>query len=285
MNSSARSTFSFSLMLLFGCLVLLQMSMFIVHQIWNVQWTWNIFQYCLKAIGEASTGHIIVKFLFNLLIAYTISRMMWRLLNQLYLTWKWNRHFQSKVNVRLTRQLNRKYRAWKIRILVVEDEAFVAISMGIFKPRIVVSAGLFNTFSKREIEAILLHERYHCNHFDPMKAFLFAVVVDGIGYVPIFKVAAHYYKMYKELLADRFAIKHMGTEYYVGAVLFRLSAINRVRRLPVGVPFADVAINYRIMQVLDSQKPIRVPFLKIKPLMFSLAIVLIMMNIVAGGCS
>lgn len=285
MNSSARSTFSFSLMLLFGSLILLQMAMFIVHQIWNVQWTWNIFQYCLTAIGEASVGHIIVKLLFNLLIVYTISRMTWRLLNQIYLSWKWDRHFQSQINVKMTRRLNRKYRAWKTRILVIEDEAFVAISMGMFRRRIIVSTGIFNIFSKPEIEAILLHERYHCDQFDPMKALLSAVVVDGIGYVPIIKAAAHYYKTYKELLADRFAIKHMGTEYYVGAVLFRLSAINRVHRLPVGVAFADVAINYRIMQVLDSQKPIHVPFLQIKPFMFSLAIVLIMMNIVAGGCS
>lgn len=259
--------------------------MFIVQQIWNVQWTWNIFQYCLSAIGEATVGHTIIKILFNLLIVYTITRMIWRLLKQIFLSWRCDRQFQSQINVKMTSQLNHKYKTWKTRFLVIEDEAFVAISMGIFRRRIIVSTEIFNTFSKREIEAILLHERYHCDHFDPMKAFLFAMVVDGIGYVPIIKAAAHYYKTYKELLADHFAIKHMGTGYYVGAVLFRLSAINRVRLLPVGVPFADVAINYRIMQVLDSQNPIHIPFLKIKSLLISLAMVLIMMIIVAGGCS
>ncbi|MEX2103717.1 MAG: M56 family peptidase, partial [Bacilli bacterium] len=103
MNPSVRSTLSLFLVMMIGCLILLQMSMFIVHHIWNVQWTWDLFQYCLTAIDEASVGHIVVKHLFYPLIVYTIVRMTWRLLKQIYLSWKWDRHFQSKINVKMTK--------------------------------------------------------------------------------------------------------------------------------------------------------------------------------------
>lgn len=284
MKPMMKSKLSFALMLLVSSLVLLQMGLFIAHQVWDVQLQWNVFQYCLTVLKETSLGHNMIKILFNLLIMYTISRMVWRVLKQGIQSWKWNRIFLSRKHSKLTKQLNHKYRKWNTNIHVVEDDAFVALTMGALRPRIIVSSGLFKMFTEKEAEAILLHERYHYDHKDPLKAFLFAVIVDGLGYIPIIKAAAHYYKTWKELLADRFVVKQMGSEYYLGNVLLRLTQWGNLDRPVAGVYFADAAINYRILQVLDPEKPVHVPFLHLKPFLLSVSILLIMLSIVIGGC-
>jgi Zn-dependent protease with chaperone function len=261
------------------------MGLFIAHQIWGLQLKWNVFQFCLTVIQEQSFGHNFMKILFNVIILYTISRMVLRIIKQIYLSWKWNRIFQSRIQNKLTKQLNQKYGQWNTEIVVVEDDAFIALSMGLLRPRIIVSTRLFDMFSNKEILAILLHERYHCRHFDPLKAFLFIIFVDGMGYVPIIKAAAHYYKTCKELLADQYAVKQMGSEYYLSTVLLRLSNWGNMHRSAAGVYFADVAINYRILQVLNPQQPVRIPFMQTKPVILSISILLIMFSIVLGGCS
>ncbi len=285
MKPMMNSKLSFALMMLVSSVVLLQMGLFIAHQVWDVQFQWNVFQYCLSVLQEASLGHNIVKILFNLLIVYTISRMLWRVLNQWFQLWKWNRIFLSKKHDKLTKQVNHQYREWKSDILVVEDDAFVALTMGALRPQIIISSGLLNMFPAKEAEAILLHEHYHYIHKDPLKAFLFAVITDGLGYIPIIKAAAGYYKTWKELLADRFVVKQMRSEFYLGNVLLRLTHWVNLNKPVVGVYFADAAINYRILQILEPEKPLHIPFFHLKTVMVSVSMLLVMLSVVIGGCT
>lgn len=285
MNPTLRTMGSFVLVLIFGSMVLLQMGWFLAHQMFGVQISWNILQYCLALIEEQTVGHSTVKIIFNLVILYTLSRIVWRTVKQIYLTQKWNRSFEAKKHLIWTKRLNVKYRHWKTRFLVVEDEAFIAITMGLFRPRIIISTGMLGMLPPKEIEAVLLHEKYHCRHHDPLKTFLFALAVDGMGYVPIIKSAAKHYHTWRELMADRFAIKQMGSEYYLGNVLLRLAKWGNAQKTAAGVPFADADINFRIQQVLDPDQPVQVPFVQMKSVVWSICIIMIILNIAAGGCS
>ncbi|HEY0829329.1 MAG TPA: hypothetical protein VGE40_14615 [Bacilli bacterium] len=96
MKPMMNSKLSLALMMLVSSLVLLQMGLFIAHQVWGIQFKWNVFQYCLSILQEATLGHNIVKILFNLLIVYTISRMLWRVFIQWFQLRKWNKIFLSK---------------------------------------------------------------------------------------------------------------------------------------------------------------------------------------------
>lgn len=271
--------------LLFSFLLLSQMGLFIAHELWGVELKWNLFQYCLSVVDEASIGHAVTKLLFFLVILYTVTRILWRVLKQWYLSVKWECIFEAKQHSKLTKKLNYKYRHWNVKLLVVNGESFTALTMGLVRPRIIVSTAVFTSFSAKELEVILQHERYHCIHHDPLKIFLSTLLVDGLGYVPMFKAFHHYYKTLKEVLADRFVMRKTGSEYDLGNVLLRLSRVCTVTRPEIGVSFADTAINYRIHQVLYPEKSVHIPFFRFRPTVISMFIVLILPSIVLGGCS
>lgn len=285
MNPTVKSNLAFALLLFSGAFILLQMGLLVAHQALNEQPQWNLLQFCLSGLQEHTVGHDITKMLFNALFVYTVLRIVLRITNQIRMSRKWNRIFQAKENKKLTKQLNYKYRGWKTRLIVVDDRAFIAVTMGIFRPKIIVSSGLLSMFSEREAKAILLHEWHHCRNYDPLKLFLTTVIMDGMGYVPIIRATVNYYKTWSELLADRFAIKQMGSVYDLANVFLRLSDRGKVRIDAVGAYFADHAINYRIMQVLEPEKPIHVPFLHLRPVLTSVFIFVFISSVVLGGCS
>ncbi|NEW08608.1 M48 family metalloprotease [Paenibacillus sp. SYP-B3998] len=273
------------LMGLFIMILFMQMGFFVAHQLFGVQLGWNLFQYCLSLMDENTYPHITVKMMINSFILYTVTRVLWRLVKQIYLTIKWSVAFQNKQDKKLTRRLNVKYRKWGYELVVVSDDSFIALTMGMIRPKIIVSTGVLNSYSVNEVQAILQHERYHCMRRDPLKIFISTLLVVGLGYIPIFKCFHHYYKTWKELLADRYVIKMMGTEYVLGSVLVKLTERKDTFEPAVGVHFANVAVNYRMLQVLQPEKPIQVPFFHFRPIAISLCMTFLMTVAVWGGCS
>lgn len=51
-----------------------------------------------------------------------------------------------------------------------------AFTIGLFRPKVVISEGMIQTFSDEEMDAIIFHEEYHQNNHDPLKLFLFYVI-------------------------------------------------------------------------------------------------------------
>ncbi|MEF3310892.1 M56 family metallopeptidase [Paenibacillus sp. GYB004] len=285
MKPTVKSHLVFTLLLFFSTFMLLEMGLFIAHQLLNVQLKWNLFQYCLSGLNEQTVGHDITKIMFNVLIMYTLARIFFRIAKQIYMSCKWNRIFHAKENTKLTKILNSKYRNWNTRFLVVQDDSFIALTIGMLRPKIIVSSGLLGMFSEQETKSILLHEWHHYRNYDPLKIFITTVISDGMGYIPIIRASVRYYKTWSELLADRFVIKKMDSVYDLANVLLRLSNLNKVRNYATGVYFANSTINYRIQQVLEPEKSIHVPFLQTKPVLLSLFVIFVLSSIVMGGCA
>lgn len=201
------------------------------------------------------------------------------------MTRRWLSVFRKAQHNKLTKRLNRKYRYWRTEFIVIQDEAFLALVLGVWKPKIVVSAAVFNLCNEREVEAILLHERYHCRNRDNLKLFLSVLMVDAFGYLPIVKSIVRYYQISKELLADRYAIKQMGNETDLGNVLLKITKLAKtVPYRTAGVHFATNALEYRMMQVLEPHKTVQLPLLLPRPLLISLMIVFVMSSLLFGGC-
>lgn len=280
-----KPTLAFSFIVLTGTFVLAQMGLYVAHEFWNLNVNWNIFQYCLSNLKEGSWSHTLVKLTFNTLILYTAVRILWKIGRQLYLSWKWFGVFGAKKHHKWTKRLNYKYRHWKYPIIVVQDAAFIAMAIGWLRPRIVISTGLLNIFQEEEIKAILLHERFHCANYDPLKTLVSTILQEGMNYVPALKGLVHYYKTWAELLADRFVIRQMGDSYPLGKVLLRLSNMTNTQRYAIGVHFANIAINYRMLQVIEPDKKIRIPFFYLREVLFSTMILALMTGVVVGGCS
>lgn len=285
MKSALKINLIFLVILLTGSFVLTQMGWYIAHQVLGVPVKWNIIQYCLTAIQENTLGHDIIKVLFILIIFYTVVRLAGRIGSQLFLTWKWMRNFKENTDYQQMSYLNYEYRDWNTRIIVVKDNAFIALSIGIWNPRIIISTGLINMFNQEEVRAILLHEWYHCRRRDPLQMFLVVLLTESMGYIPLLKTLSKQFATRNELLADRFALTHMKTEYHLGSVLLKLSTLVNIRRVTVAVPFANTTLNYRLLQVLQPNQPIDIPFTYGKSLLLTVIIFLIMIVLVSGGCS
>lgn len=58
------------------------------------------------------------------------------------------------------------------RVDVVRSEQPYAYCYGLLRPRICLSTGLVHLLDDEELEAVLLHERYHLQNYDPLKIVL-----------------------------------------------------------------------------------------------------------------
>jgi Zn-dependent protease with chaperone function len=161
-------------------------------------------------------------------------------------------------------------------IIVVKDDAFVALAIGMRRPKIVVSTAVIDHFSEDEVKAILLHEWHHCRNRDNAKMFLMTLLTNAFGYWPIMKPIFRYYQTWTELLADRFAIRKMGTELHLANVLLKLSKWGKMRQPAAAVHFATT-MHYRIMQVLEPDKTVKVKVAVLRPLLASFTLMLLLM--------
>jgi Zn-dependent protease with chaperone function len=261
MNPSVKLKWIYALMVVFIVLFSVQMGMFVAHQIGD----------------DRLQGTIVTYVVFDLVIGYTLIRAIWRIIAQTYLSRKWQKLFLAVKHDKLTKRLNYKYGSLKTEIIVVRDEAFVALAIGMRRPKIVVSTAVLDIFSDDEVKAILLHEWHHCRNRDNSKMFLTTLLVEAFGYWPIMKPIFRYYQTWTELLADRFTIRQMGTELHLASVLLKLSKLGGMQQHAAAVHFATTTMHYRIMQVLEPDKTVKVKVALLRPLLASFSLLLLFM--------
>ncbi|MBD3920473.1 M56 family metallopeptidase [Paenibacillus sp. PR3] len=213
----------------------------------------------------------------GLLAGYTLVRAGWRLGAQAYLSHKWMKHFRSIQQVKLTKRLHYKYRDLGVGLLVVRDDAFVAMAIGMRKQTIILSDTVLDMFSEEELKAIIMHEWHHCRNHDNAKLFFTKLLTEAFGYLPIMRPIYRYCHTWMELLADRFAIERMGTELPLASVLLKLSKLVNMRQHAAAVHFASATMEYRIAQVLEPDQTVKVKIAIVRPLLISLSFLLLMM--------
>lgn len=257
---------TYALMIVFVAVVIVHMGVFISYQVRN-----GVFH-----------GPVLYYVILDIVIGYTLSRIIWRITRQWYLTQKWLTYFRTNKHDKLTKRLNYKYRDWGTELIVVQDNAFVALTIGMLRPKIVISTTVLEMFNDKEVMAILLHERYHCCNYDGRKMFFSTLLVDAFGYLPIVKPIYRYFQTWQELFADRFAIRQMGTEVYLGSVLLKLAKHGNLQQYEATVQFTNTTLQYRIMQVLEPDRAVKVPLALLKPFLRTCSILLLF---ILGGDS
>ncbi|MFC5647536.1 M56 family metallopeptidase [Paenibacillus solisilvae] len=69
--------------------------------------------------------------------------------------------------------------------------------------------------SADELEAVLLHERYHCRQRQAFKKFAVQLLMDGMGYIPVIRSLGKHYFIGIELSADRYVMDQMNSSYEI----------------------------------------------------------------------
>ncbi|EMI10859.1 beta-lactamase regulating signal transducer with metallopeptidase domain [Anoxybacillus tepidamans] len=272
MISRMKSELVFVMILLFGGFTLLEMVMFLYHHFGRSLQHWLMSQH-LMAMSE---GYSILGIAISLFFIFVFVRITWKIIQQLKLSNKWYTKFLLTQDVFKTKYINAQYPEFKNQILVIENHQFVALTTGFIKPKIVISTFVMDHFSEEELRAILLHEQFHSIHRDPFRLMFIKIVSEGLSYIPMLKSLVQYYNIWRELLADQYAFKRMKSSNPLGSVLLKVSKMKANTSFDeVTVHLADVAMNYRIMQIIEPKKHIPIPIVKKKPLIVSVTLLFI----------
>ncbi len=230
------------------------------------------------------TNHLLVEQIFNIFIIYLLAVVLYYIV------------VQSVLHVKLMRRIWRGYEAelsaaWTQRIqdeateiMVVDEPAFIAMAFGFWKRRIVISTGALQRYSDEEIEAVLFHELYHCKAHHPLQTYLLDMLSKGLVFVPVIRDFARYYKIWIELLADRYAISRMNNEAPLASVLLSLAKSQQRMRVGNAVYFVNSAVNYRIEQLLNPDTDITVRMTNRVAVLISSLVLVFMMLFLFGYC-
>lgn len=96
------------------------------------------------------------------------------------------------------------------RIDVVSDPRAFSFTYWFRRPRICISTGLVRRLERDELRAVLIHERYHLRHRDPLRLVVARYLAAGLYVVPVVDELASFYALQKEIAADDDAVRHVG---------------------------------------------------------------------------
>ncbi len=136
------------------------------------------------------------------------------------------------------------------RVQYVADDYPFACTCGLLRPRIILSRGLVSSLERRELEAVLLHERYHLRHYDPLKLCLSRAMGRALFFLGLGRHLSSSYERFKELAADRAAIDNLGERRYLASALLKMLGHCQPSAVGVSLLGAQSTVDLRISQSL-----------------------------------
>jgi BlaR1 peptidase M56 len=104
------------------------------------------------------------------------------------------------------------------RIDVVADGRPFSFCYWFLSPRVCVSTALVRRLDHDELRAVLLHERYHLRHRDPLRLVVARYFAAGLYVVPVVDELLGFYTLQKEIAADEEAVRVHGVASLASAL-------------------------------------------------------------------
>jgi len=108
------------------------------------------------------------------------------------------------------------------KVYIINDSRIFSFCLGFISPKIYLSSTVLTRLNLAEIEAILLHEKYHLEHRDPLKILISQSIKRALFFLPIFKDLNNGYVVGKELAADKKAISLLGNKKILIEALIKI---------------------------------------------------------------
>ncbi|ADM72320.1 Protease HtpX [Paenibacillus polymyxa E681] len=275
-----RSKLLFTAGALISGFALIQMGMYAGQHVFGWKLNYNVFQICRSLLQHYGIGYMVDALSGLVFVTFAIAGG--EAVRQCMATRAAFRRLHQMRDLSLTEALGERYRELGTdRIWVIDYAKPAAFTMGLWKPRIVLSSALLSVLDKHEEEAVIYHEAYHMKHYDPLKTWLLQVCAKQLFYLPVLRHITHHYKTAREILADNEAIHRAGSPVGIGSALLKLLSMTpantRLVNSAACSSFAETSINYRISRILDPQQEpvIQMPW---RSIMFS-SYVLVMLTL------
>lgn len=235
--------------LLISGVIFFQMAIYVISLLagWDVKF--NLVEVChstLKMIGLSSLEYVL-----DGLVIFTLMYIACKVTVQCVQTRRMKVRFEQYKVKKLTKSLNESFNT-NMDIIVISYPTPLAITMGFFSPKIVISTGLVNLLTEEELDAVIAHEMYHKNNRDPLKIFVLSLISSTLRYIPILKWFHQKYRIIQEVLADEYAIERQATSASLSSALLKMLKIGKMKKMPFSyASFADTSVNYRIEYLLN----------------------------------
>jgi len=181
-------------------------------------------QFLIAACGEVLKNvseHVhfnpdgVVSSLVLLVAAAGVSLTLWQLIRFLFAHRKLHQmKFVSRVPYKLQWVMN-KHSLKRNSILVKKDGALTAYTIGLLKPRMVVSKSLINNLTKQQPEAVVLHELYHLRIHHILWLLLSRLISSLFFFIPLIEYLAQQLKTEFELAANAFVVEKQKTKRHL----------------------------------------------------------------------
>lgn len=277
-----KSKAAFSFILFVAGLAFFVMFLGFVHIFLHWNPAMKLTNYCLNMMGPKSGLHFSIGTGFLPFIGLTLFILLWKIGKQAFHSIKMTRRMKTMEIIGLTQQISEMYH--QRDIVVIHSDQPLAFTFGFLKPRIVLSTKLLNMLDKHEIEAVVLHENYHREHYDPLKMYLVSLLSSTLWFLPVLNRWLYDYRMMRELLADEAAIRTMGSQLELGSALLKLLKKGWVDQPITSVSFADQTVNVRLKKLVDCEADVSLAP-KRNASLISIAILFLFMVTILSGCS
>lgn len=115
---------------------------------------------------------------------------------------------------------------WAGRIFFTSSRRLEAQTVGLFKPRIVLSCGLIDNLTGDELRAVVSHEEAHCSGRDNVIVAVAKSMAITLFYLPGQKMAFHRMRSCLEMAADMKVARVLGSRLLVAQALARIAKVS-----------------------------------------------------------
>jgi len=107
-------------------------------------------------------------------------------------------------------------------VAIVSSPVAFAVTVGYFKPRILVSSRLLEVLDAFETESVIRHERVHVRRRDPLRVLLADFFRAGLPFIPVLGHLLEYFHIQKETEADAEVVREMGSPAALASALSKV---------------------------------------------------------------
>ncbi|HWO71090.1 MAG TPA: M56 family metallopeptidase [Actinomycetota bacterium] len=141
-------------------------------------------------------------------------------------------------------------------VRVLPSDEPVAYTVGLLRPRTVLSVGLLRSLGDRERQAVLAHEEAHARRRHTLVLFAASAIGRAFGFIPSVRLSVTYVVTALEATADEAAADRVGDPLVVAEALASVARLRLAGAHPApGMGSGDVA--YRVRRLTGERPPER----------------------------
>ncbi|SDO01472.1 BlaR1 peptidase M56 [Paenibacillus sp. yr247] len=231
-----------------------QMLIYGIQHLYRLKPIFNVFDLCVVLFKGLHVPAPIAWNVVNAIILYTFGALVWMAAEHALNSIKAKKLVSLFEDPLLTLQYRAHYQLRDRQIHVISYPDPIAMTIGLWKPRVILSTGLIRMLEANELHAVIEHEKCHLEHRDPLAIFMLSMISNAMWYIPIFNWVADKYPIMIEIKADKYAITQMEQSVDLGSALLKLLKQVPTPRITLShASFAESSMNVRIMHILDPQ--------------------------------